>query len=81
MTRPIGIKTTSTIPARPFRVIGVERRGGERLLSVSFATAQPFAATHLVREGDTIGDWQLRSIDVSTAVFAINGLRVRVAVP
>jgi len=71
----------STLPKRPFRVLGAELRGGERFLSVTPIPAGSLATTRLLREGDAFGDWWLHSIDAHVAVFRVNGLRVRVAVP
>ncbi|MBV59834.1 MAG: hypothetical protein CMH65_00865 [Nevskiales bacterium] len=71
----------STLPKRPFRVLGAELRGSERFLSVIPITTGSLAATRLLREGDAFGDWRLHSIDTHVAVFGVNGLRVRVAVP
>lgn len=71
----------SALPKRPFRVLGVELRGGERFLSVTPITTGSLAATRLLRKGDAFGDWRLHSIDAHVAVFGVNGLRVRVAVP
>jgi type IV pili sensor histidine kinase/response regulator len=78
---PVAIGTTTAIPKRPFRVLGVELRGGERWLSVRPKAAGSLATTQFLREGEAFGDWRLLLIDTRTALFDVNGLRVRVALP
>ncbi|MEX5685342.1 hypothetical protein [Pseudomonas silesiensis] len=65
----------------PFRLIGVELRGGERFLSVTSMVSSTLADIRLLRLGDIEGGWQLESIDVHDAVFRVNGQIRRVAVP
>jgi len=65
----------------PFRLIGVELRGGERFLSVTSIVSSTLADIRLLRLGDIEGGWQLESIDVHDAVFRVNGQIRRVAVP
>ena len=78
---PVAVGATSAIPKQPFRVLGVELRGGERWLSVRPKADGSLAATQFLREGEAIGDWRLLSIDAHAALFDVNGLRVRVALP
>ncbi len=65
----------------PFRLMGVELRGGERFLSVASTVSSTLADIRLLRLGDIEDGWQLESIDVHDAVFRVNGQIRRVAVP
>ncbi|SUD31423.1 putative secreted protein [Pseudomonas fluorescens] len=65
----------------PFRVVGVERRGGERFLSIASRSSAALADIRLLRQGDTESGWQLESIDAHAAAFRVNGQTRRVAVP
>ncbi len=69
------------VPEPPFRVLGVELRGGERLLSITSTAAASLAGARLLREGDVEGGWQLQSIEAQAGVFQVSGQTQRVAVP
>ena len=69
------------VPEPPFRVLGVELRGGERFLSITSTAAASLAGARLLREGDAEGDWQLQSIEAQAGVFQVNGQTQRIAVP
>lgn len=68
-------------PEPPFRVIGVELRGGERFLSIAAPTATTLGSIRLLREGDSGDGWQLQSIGAHAALFQVNGQTQRVAFP
>lgn len=70
-----------TVVAPPFSLIGIELRGGERLLSVSPAGTRNLALVRLLRVGDVIGDWRLQAFDDRFAVFRVNGEERRLTVP
>lgn len=88
-TRPVAaaarprapVATKPKVPEPPFRVLGVELRGGERFLSITSTAAVSLAGARLLREGDAYGDWQLQSIEAQAGVFQVNGQTQRVAVP
>ncbi|ERY96113.1 hypothetical protein [Pseudomonas aeruginosa] len=65
----------------PFRVVGMDVRGGERFLSIAAPAAASPANVRLLREGDTDSGWQLQSIDAHAALFLVNGKTQRVALP
>ena len=75
------VATKPKVPEPPFRVLGVELRGGERFLSITSTAAPSLAGARLLREGDAEGGWQLQSIKAQAGVFQVNGQTQRVAVP
>ena len=75
------VATKPKVPEPPFRVLGVELRGGERFLSITSTAAASLAGARLLREGDAEGGWQLQSIEAQAGVFQVNGQTQRVAVP
>jgi hypothetical protein len=77
----IPVATKPKVPEPPFRVLGVELRGGERFLSITSTAAASLAGARLLREGDAEGGWQLQSIEAQAGVFQVNGQTQRVAVP
>lgn len=78
---PAPVATKLKVPEPPFRVLGVELRGGERFLSITSTAAGSLAGARLLREGDAEGGWQLQSIEAQAGVFQVNGQTQRVAVP
>lgn len=77
----IPVATKPKVPEPPFRVLGMELRGGERFLSITSTAAGSLAGARLLREGDAEGGWQLQSIEAQAGVFQVNGQTQRVAVP
>ncbi|CAD2266420.1 hypothetical protein PSEUDT2_01531 [Stutzerimonas stutzeri] len=75
------VATKPEVPEPPFRVLGVELRGGERFLSITSTAAALLAGARLLRTGDAEGGWQLQSIEAQAGVFQVNGQTQRVAVP
>ena len=65
----------------PFSVVGLELRGGERFLSIAAAGASSLPDVRLLREGESVGPWQLQTIEAHAAVFREDGQTLRVAVP
>jgi hypothetical protein len=78
---PASAKTKPTVQVPPFRVLGVELRGGERFLSIIFTDATSLAGVRLLRVGDTDSGWQLKSIEAQVAVFDVDGQMQWVALP
>lgn len=70
-----------SIPELPFRVLGVEQRGGERFLSIAAPTATTLGSIRLLRQGDSDDGWQLQSIEAHAALFQVNGQTQHVALP
>lgn len=69
------------VPEPPFKVLGVELRGGQRFLSVSAPNASSVLDVWLLREGDAAGPWVLQAIEPRAAVFRVDGQTQRIALP
>lgn len=69
------------VPEPPFNVVGLELRGGERFVSIASRGATALTDLRLLREGESIGTWQLQGIDAHAAVFRVDNQTVRVALP
>lgn len=65
----------------PFRVLGVELRGGERLLSIQPAGETSVTSVLLLHAGQHIGQWRLEAIETHHAVFKVGERIRRIAVP
>ena len=65
----------------PFNVVGLELRGGERFVSIASRGAAALTDLRLLREGESIGAWQLQAIDAHAVVFRVDDQTVRVALP
>lgn len=76
---PAAAKPKALVP--PFRVVGLELRGGERFLSIASPATTSLASVRLLREGDSDSGWQLQSIEAHTALFQVSGRPQRVALP
>ncbi|GAA0846170.1 MULTISPECIES: hypothetical protein [Burkholderiaceae] len=75
------VATQPKVQTPPFRIVGLELRGGERFLSIASPATTSLANVRLLREGDSDGDWQLQSIDAHAALFLVKGQPQRVALP
>lgn len=75
------VSTKPTVADAPFRILGVEIRGGERFLLIAPVTSTSLVDTRLLREGDVDSRWQLQSIEAKAAVFQIDGQTRRLPVP
>ena len=69
-------------PPLPFRIVGAERRAGQRSLSVAPSSGD-FTPDQLqvLLPGDAIGSWRLQAVEGSTAVFQTGDQTRRVAIP
>jgi hypothetical protein len=65
----------------PFNVVGLELRGGERFVSIASHGAAALTDLRLLREGESIGAWQLQAIEAHAVVFRVDDQTVRVALP
>ena len=63
------------------RARGVRVRGGERFVSIASRGATALTDLRLLREGESIGAWQLQAIDAHAVVFRVDDQTVRVALP
>lgn len=69
-----------TIVRPPFKVLGVELRGGERLLSVLPAGEASVTSVILLHAGQHIGQWRLEVIEERHAVFKVGARTHRIAI-
>lgn len=75
-----GSQPQSQHPSPPFSVTGIEMRGDRSYLVVSPGNSGRLSDLRLLREGQSIGQWQLTSIVGRTAEFTVNGQNVVVPV-
>ena len=74
ITRPAtatGQKTKAKSPAPPFTLLGIETRGAIRFVAALPAGARSLSAVHLLQPGDSLNNWQLRTIREDQAVFHV----------
>lgn len=66
----------------PFRILGLELRAGQRMVSIAPASGEPAPAQiQLVLPGETVSQWRLETIDGDTAIFSRAGQTRRLAIP
>lgn len=74
-------ETKPKAPQPPFGVVGLELRGGERFLSIAPHGATGLADVRLLRQGASVGAWQLQAIEARAAVFRVDGQTLRLPLP
>lgn len=57
------------LPAPAFMLLGLELRGNERLVSVMPKTAAALSKARLIRIGEEVDGWVLKSVDKEIAIF------------
>ncbi|MEF9677072.1 MULTISPECIES: hypothetical protein [Pectobacterium] len=66
----------------PFRILGLELRAGQRMVSIAPASGEPAPEQiQLVLPGETVSQWRLETIDGDTAIFSRAGQTRRLAIP
>lgn len=70
-----------TPPTPTFTVSGLEIRGGNRFLAVTFGEGRRLSDLRLIGVGQSVGSWHLSSIYGHTATFIVNGKSVDVSIP
>lgn len=65
----------------PFKVVGLEMRGGERFLSIQPTGGASSPLTGVLRPGESEAGWRLETIEDRTAVFQNNGQVLRMVAP
>lgn len=73
------VEGTNATP--PFKVLGVELRGGEHLLSILPTGKASVASVVLLHVGQPIGAWRLEAIEAHHAVFKVGERTRRIAIP
>lgn len=79
--RKADLTPSSTPSAPPFRVLGLEMRGGESFLAVAPARALSLAEMSVLRVGDVQEGWQLEALDTKTASFRFQDQLHRLELP
>lgn len=77
--KPVPANRPNTIP--PFKVLGLELRGGETLLTVIPTGKDSIVSVQLLRTGQTIGNWTLQAINEREAVFKAGSQAHRISIP
>ncbi|MCW2478034.1 hypothetical protein [Candidatus Symbiopectobacterium sp. NZEC135] len=76
---------TATAPRKmpfPFRILGLELRAGQRMVSIAPASGELAPEQiQLVLPGETVSQWRLETIDDDTAIFSRAGQTRRLAIP
>ncbi|MBN3116013.1 hypothetical protein H4F46_14045 [Pectobacterium brasiliense] len=66
----------------PFRILGLELRAGQRMVSIAPASGEPAPEQiQLVLPGEIVSQWRLETIDGDTAIFSRAGQTRRLAIP
>ncbi|MER0045683.1 hypothetical protein ABRP56_04585 [Pectobacterium odoriferum] len=66
----------------PFRILGLELRAGQRMVSLAPASGKLSSnQTQLVSLGETVDQWRLDAIEGDTAIFSRTGQTRRLAIP
>lgn len=73
--------SSSTPAAPPFRMLGLEMRGGESFLAIAPARALSLAEMSVLRVGDVQEGWQLEALDTKSATFRFQGQLHRLELP
>ncbi|KHS81966.1 MULTISPECIES: hypothetical protein [Pectobacterium] len=66
----------------PFRILGLELRAGQRMVSIAPASGESAPAQiQIVLPGETVSQWRLETINGDTAIFSRAGQTRRLAIP
>lgn len=82
---PTTHSTAATAPRKmpfPFRILGLELRAGQRMVSLAPASGKLSSnQIQLVSLGETVGQWRLDAIEGDTAIFSRAGQTRRLVIP
>jgi outer membrane murein-binding lipoprotein Lpp len=67
--KPADASASAVPPTLPFRVLGLEIRGGERFVSILADNVSALGEVRLLRPGDSQATWRLESIENDAAIF------------
>jgi len=67
--------------AAPFTVLGIDVRGGESFLSLAPLGTDSLREVHVLRVGETYGDWRLEKLDADAAEFRVGERSIRFELP
>lgn len=70
----------AAMPAAPFVLTGIERRGGQTFAVVIPRGVDLISSMRLLSPGDGFMGWTLRALEVNAALFSVSGSTVRIQV-
>lgn len=70
----------AVMPAAPFELTGIERRGGQTFAVVIPRGVTVISSMRLLSTGDGFMGWTLRALEGNAALFSVNGSAVRLQV-
>ena len=70
----------AVMPAAPFELTGIERRGGQTFAVVIPRGVTVISSMRLLSPGDGFMGWTLRALEGNAALFSVNGSAVRLLV-
>ncbi|WP_026020987.1 hypothetical protein [Pantoea ananatis] len=70
----------AVMPAAPFELTGIERRGGQTFAVVIPRGVTVISSMRLLSPGDGFMGWTLRALEGNAALFSVNGSAVRLQV-
>ncbi|MGY2973477.1 cell division protein FtsB [Pantoea sp. PA1] len=70
----------AVMPAAPFQLTGIERRGGQTFAVVIPRGVTVISSMRLLSPGDGFMGWTLRALEGNAALFSVNGSAVRLQV-
>ncbi|REC88938.1 plasmid transfer protein [Pantoea ananatis] len=70
----------AVMPAAPFELTGIERRGGQTFAVVIPRGVTVISSMRLLTPGDGFMGWTLRALEGNAALFSVNGSAVRLQV-
>ncbi|UYK96319.1 plasmid transfer protein [Pantoea stewartii] len=70
----------AVMPAAPFELTGIERRGGQTFAVVIPRGVDLISSMRLLSPGDGFMGWTLRALEGNAALFSVNGSAVRLQV-
>lgn len=70
----------AAMPAAPFVLTGIERRGGQTFAVVIPRGVDLISSMRLLSPGDGFMGWTLRALEVNAALFSVSGSAVRIQV-
>ncbi|NRH24971.1 plasmid transfer protein [Pantoea stewartii] len=70
----------AVMPAAPFELTGIERRGGQTFAVVIPRGVTVISSMRLLSPGDGFMGWTLRALEGNAALFSVNGNAVRLQV-
>lgn len=74
------VAKSNAVYSPPFKVLGAELRGGERMLVILPHSKKSIDDVQLISAGQRYGNWQLQSFNSKNAVFTVGNKTRRLAI-